>query len=176
MRLVLRKRGWDRVGHILYFFVIKNLKPIFVAVTFNFLLWDGDIHFWGTAGSCFSGSALDLQVFFPELSCSSWPTFGSSWKAWGCGLRRAWRPQQNPDGDKPAGPVLTEGAQEPRPSKQRHFRVWWERERQKSSSEKTIWFSSCVYSLETRGGSKPSVSFWFKYRLRGGNCSEARLC
>lgn len=122
---VLCKWGWDRVGQILYFFVTKNLKPIFTAVTFNFLLWD-DIRFWGTARSCFSGSAPDLQVFFPELCCSSWPTFGSSWKAQGCGLRRPWRPQRNPDGDKPACRVLTEGAQGPGPSEQRHFRVRWE--------------------------------------------------
>lgn len=39
-----------------------------------------------------------------------------------------------------------------------------EREKQERSSEKTIWFSSCVYTFETGGGSKPSVSFWFKYR------------
>lgn len=56
-------------------------------MTFNFLPWDG-IHFWGLARSCFSGSALDLQVFFPGLLAAHDPPFGSSWKAWRSGPRR----------------------------------------------------------------------------------------
>lgn len=86
-----RSVGWS--GGSTAFLVPKNLKLSFVAMTFNFLAWDG-IHFWGTASSCFSGSALNLQVFFPRLSCSPWPTFGSSCKTWGCGPRRLRRSRQ----------------------------------------------------------------------------------
>ena len=37
LHIVLWKGGWDRVGEMLYFLQQKNLKLIFVALTFNFL-------------------------------------------------------------------------------------------------------------------------------------------
>lgn len=48
---------------------------------FNLLPGDGT-HFWDSASSCFSGSALDLLVCLLACSHSPWPTFGSCWKAW----------------------------------------------------------------------------------------------